>query len=84
MQIRVRQRFADLQKADEALVGGSSSSSSNQVPWHIVNAAQSMEAVEQDIWSIMSQVQAQVGAGKLIYQMWHEGEYEWKHLETEN
>jgi thymidylate kinase len=44
MQIRVRERFQDLQRVDEG-----------RVPWKIVNAAQTIEQVEADIWGIVSE-----------------------------
>lgn len=43
-QTRVRQRFADLQALD------------TETPWHVVNAAQTMDQVEADIWEIVQQV----------------------------
>lgn len=45
LQARVRQRFAQLQAKDEK---------EGQVPWHVVNAARSMEDVEQEIQQIVA------------------------------
>jgi hypothetical protein len=45
LQARVRQRFAQLQAKDEQ---------EGQVPWHVVNAARSMEEVEQEIQQIVA------------------------------
>ena len=42
MQIRVRQQFTKLQEMDK-----------NIVPWNIINAAQSMDTVEDTIWNIV-------------------------------
>ena len=42
MQVRVRERFSVLQKMDEG-----------RVPWTIVNAAQTVEQVESDVWEVV-------------------------------
>jgi hypothetical protein len=44
MQTRVRQRFAELQRQDEQ---------QGHVPWHIVNAARSIEQVQEEINEIV-------------------------------
>lgn len=44
MQIRVRERFSELQLQDEQ---------SGQVPWHVVNAARSIEQVQEEINAIV-------------------------------
>jgi len=44
MQIRVRQRFAQLQQQDER---------TGQVPWHVVNAAGTIEQVQKEINEIV-------------------------------
>jgi dTMP kinase len=67
MQIRVRQRFADLQKMDEA---------AGNVPWHIVNAAQTVEEVTADIWTIVENVLEQVQKGKVVNKMWENGAFQ--------
>ena len=59
-QARVRQRFAELQNLEQQ--------SKAAVPWHVVNAAQSIQEVENDIWSIVQPllpVVAQQPVGKL-------------------
>ena len=48
MQTRVRQRFAELQRQDEQ-----EQDKQRQVPWHIVNAAQSIEQVQEEINEIV-------------------------------
>jgi dTMP kinase len=94
MQVRVRQRFSDLQKMDEAAFittatatattdegedgDGGDDKSETRVPWHLVNAAQSVAAVESDIWAIVQATMEKVQAGKPVYKMWQEGTYEWK------
>lgn len=44
MQTRVRERFSELQKQDER---------DGQVPWHVVNAAGTIEEVQKQINSIV-------------------------------
>jgi hypothetical protein len=44
MQTRVRERFSELQKQDEQ---------DGQVPWHVVNAAGTIEEVQKEINSIV-------------------------------
>jgi hypothetical protein len=51
MQTRVRQRFSQLQAHDER---------DGQVPWFIVNAAQSIEQVQTDINQIVDETVKQV------------------------
>jgi dTMP kinase len=94
MQVRVRQRFSDLQKMDEAALittAAATATSTDEgdksearVPWHLVNAAQSVEAVESDIWAIVQATMEKVQAGKPVYKMWQEGTYEWNAEEKEN
>ena len=45
-QTRVRARFAELQRLD----------SKEATPWHVVNAAQTMDEVEGDVWKIVHSV----------------------------
>jgi dTMP kinase len=92
MQVRVRQRFSDLQKMDEEALTATSTSDKDKdddkletrVPWHMVDAAQSVAAVESDIWAIVQATMAKVQAGKPVYKMWQEGTYEWNVEEKEN
>ena len=46
MQTRVRERFSELQTQDEQV---------GQVPWHVVNAAGTIEEVQQEINRIVEQ-----------------------------
>lgn len=64
MQIRVRQQFAKLQKLDEG-----------RVPWRIINAAQSVKSVEQDIWDVVQET-VEVCKEKPLRKMWEEGDYD--------
>jgi hypothetical protein len=49
MQIRVKQRFTQLREMD------------TQVPWHVVNAAQTVEEVQADIFTIVQATLQQCG-----------------------
>ena len=67
LQLRVRQRFGQLEKLDLA---------EGRVPWHVVSAAQSVEAVHADICKIVQKTLAQVKTGnKKLGKLWEEGEY---------
>ena len=62
MQIRVRQRFSQLQAHDEK---------DSSVPWHIVNAAQTVEQVQEDINKIVEETVRQVQEeGKSLELLW--------------
>lgn len=63
MQIRVKQRFSELREMD------------TQVPWHVVNAAQTVEQVQADILTIVQATLQQVQDGKPLRKMWTDGEY---------
>mmetsp|Transcript_758 Transcript_758/g.1172 ORF Transcript_758/g.1172 Transcript_758/m.1172 type:complete len:235 (+) Transcript_758:106-810(+) len=67
MQIRVRERFGELQQMDEK---------DGRVPWHIVNAAQSIEEVQKDINKIVEDTVKSVAQGKPLFNMWKEGEHQ--------
>jgi dTMP kinase len=97
MQVRVRQRFSDLQRMDEVALNTPTSTTTAdedvvedednveaRVPWHLVDAAQSVAAVESDIWAIVQATMDKVQAGKPVYKMWQEGTYEWNIEEKEN
>lgn len=61
-QARVRQRFAELQQLNDA------ATTATPTPWHVINAAQTMDEVERDIWAIVEPVMAHVAhqpVGKL-------------------
>ncbi|GAX21444.1 dTMP kinase [Fistulifera solaris] len=68
MQQRVRQRFQELSQLDDG------------VQWKFVNAAQTMDQVEDDIWSIAQQTLEQVQPE--VRQLWQSGDYELR--ETSN
>jgi hypothetical protein len=66
MQIRVRERFGALQKLDE-----------DRIPWEIVDASQSIEEVEEDIWIIASETLERIEEhGKPLAKMWEGGCYD--------
>mmetsp|Transcript_7343 Transcript_7343/g.21347 ORF Transcript_7343/g.21347 Transcript_7343/m.21347 type:complete len:228 (+) Transcript_7343:1037-1720(+) len=56
MQQRVRQRFSELQGMDEA---------DGQIPWYIVNAAQTIEEVQQEINAIVESTVEEVHSNEL-------------------
>jgi dTMP kinase len=63
MQVRVKQRFTELRQGDEV------------VPWHVVNAAQSIEQVQADVLAIVEDTVKQVQDGKPLSKLWMEGDY---------
>ncbi|KAL3770324.1 hypothetical protein ACHAW5_003452 [Stephanodiscus triporus] len=67
LQIRVRQRFAELQSIDEK---------QGRIPWHVVDASQSMEEVKESIAGIVTgtieRVQSKTAP---LRRMWAEGDY---------
>lgn len=68
LQIRVRQRFAELQSLDEK---------SGRVPWHVVDASKSIEEVHQELISIVTNTIDRVQkASSPLKRMFEEGEYE--------
>lgn len=69
MQQRVRERFQELSQLDDG------------VPWKFVNAAQTMDQVEADIWNIAQETMEQVQPE--IRQLWQSGVYEFP-LNNEN
>ena len=63
MQMRVREKFRELQKMDEG-----------RIPWKVVNAAQSIEEVEAEIWGIVTETMESIKQGdKPVSQMWQDG-----------
>lgn len=46
-----------------------------QVPWHVVNAAQTIEEVQADILAIVEDTVQQVQGGKPLPKLWLDGEY---------
>jgi dTMP kinase len=67
LQQRVRKRFEELQAMDEA---------EKRIPWHIVNAAQSVEEVQADINKIVESTLQNVNNGAPLYKMFQEGVYQ--------
>jgi argonaute-like protein implicated in RNA metabolism and viral defense len=64
MQIRVKQRFHELQEMDK------------RIPWHIVNAAQTMEKVQEDILRIVKETVKDVrNNDKPLEKLWTDGVY---------
>lgn len=45
------------------------------MPWHIVNAAQSIDEVQNDINKIVEETLVRVGNGAALNKMFQEGEY---------
>lgn len=67
LQMRVRQRFAELQLMDEK---------DKIVPWHIVNAAQSIDEVQADINRIVEETIQRVSEeGQPLNKMFQPGDY---------
>jgi hypothetical protein len=64
--MRVRQRFAELQAMDEK---------DQTVPWHVINAAQSIEQVQLEINQIVHDTMKRVAEGAPLRKMFQEGEY---------
>lgn len=68
LQIRVRKRFAELQALDEK---------QGRVPWHVVDASQSIEAVTKELVTIVNETVTRIGKETSpLRRMWEEGEYE--------
>ena len=67
MQLRVRQRFDQLEQLDR---------SEGRVPWHVISAAQSIEEVQAEIWKIVEKTLDQVQNGKSLGKLWEEGDYQ--------
>ena len=68
LQIRVRKRFAELQALDEK---------QGRVPWHVVDASQSIEAVTKELVTIVNETVTRIGKeASPLRRMWEEGEYE--------
>ena len=66
MQIRVRERFGELQKMDEG-----------RIHWEVVDASQTIEEVESDIWRIATETMERISEqGKPLNTMWEDGQYD--------
>ena len=68
LQIRVRQQFEKLERLDKV---------NGRVPWYVVSAAQSIDAVQRDIWNIVLKTLARVknGTGMTLGRLWDDGDY---------
>ena len=66
--MRVRKRFGELQAIDEK---------HGRVPWHVVDASQSIEEVTTKLVSIVSNTLERIDKESApLHRMWGEGEYE--------
>lgn len=64
----MRERFAELQSIDEE---------QGRVPWHVVDASQSIDEVKVQITKIVTDTIERVQSGPApLCRMWGEGEYE--------
>lgn len=64
MQTRVRQQFDKLQKQDET---------TGQVPWFVIDAAQTIDEVQNDINTVVEKTMKEVNdGGKPIQVMWED------------
>ena len=64
MQTRVRQQFDKLQKQDET---------TGQVPWFVIDAAQTIDEVQNDINTVVEKTMNEVSdGGKPIQVMWED------------
>lgn len=67
MQLRVRQLFHELRDRDLK---------DQRVPWVTIDAAQSMDQVEQEIYQSVQATLEQVRCGKPLEKMWQDGQLE--------
>jgi dTMP kinase len=65
LQVRVRQRFEELREADEG-----------RIPWYMIDASQSMEAVTENIVDVVQLVLEEVARGRQLQKLWTKGVYE--------
>lgn len=75
LQRRVRKRFDELRIADET---------EGRLPWHVINAAQSVENVQADIVSVVQETLNQVADGKPLHKLWTDGSHELKVVDGPN
>lgn len=66
----MRQRFSELQNEDEG-----------RILWHVIDAAQSVEAVTNDIVNIVNKVMEGVAQGKPLQKLWSDGVYDLARIE---
>mmetsp|Transcript_4749 Transcript_4749/g.6168 ORF Transcript_4749/g.6168 Transcript_4749/m.6168 type:complete len:293 (+) Transcript_4749:95-973(+) len=70
MQLRVRERFAELQKMDQSFGVDAPS-------WHIIDAAQTIEQVQSEIWQVVDNTLASINEkDKPLQKLWETGVYE--------
>jgi len=70
MQLRVRQRFDELQAMDE------STAAKGATPWRVIDAAQSMERVEQEIYETVQATLERISKDEVpLQKLWEAGEY---------
>lgn len=65
LQLRVRKRFDELKEADQG-----------NINWHMIDAAQTMEAVTEDIVNVVDTVLKEVEEGKELQKLWSDGAYD--------
>jgi len=73
MQLKVRKNFMELRKLDE-----------DKVQWSVVDAAQTMDQVEEDIWKITQGMLERVNKNPMLKKMWQDGEYNLQKTAEEN
>ena len=66
LQLRVRERFYELQATDKRL---------GWVPWHVINATKMVEDVREDVNAVAEAVIDGVKGGKSLYKMLAKWEY---------
>ena len=69
LQVRVRQRFAELRRMDEERGAAG-------VPWHVVDASRTMDEVTADIVAVVDATMKRVEEGAPLRRMFAEGEYQ--------
>jgi len=71
MQLRVREQFRALEKIDNG-----------RIPWKVIDAAQSVEEVEADIWNVVCEVMENISnQEKPVGKMWQDGFYDLTSIE---
>ncbi|GKY91482.1 hypothetical protein MPSEU_000120500 [Mayamaea pseudoterrestris] len=76
MQMRVRKRFHELQHMDAPATDSATDSTSSNIPWYTVAAAQSMDQVEEEIYKAVQTTLSEVQQGKPLGKMWEHGAYD--------
>mmetsp|Transcript_2026 Transcript_2026/g.2542 ORF Transcript_2026/g.2542 Transcript_2026/m.2542 type:complete len:260 (+) Transcript_2026:173-952(+) len=75
LQMKVRDRFADLQSCDEQ---------EGRVPWHVIDASGSIEEVQNKILDVVERTMRRVSEGAPLKKMWSEGDYDLPPLSLTN